>query len=136
MNIDKFKHQHTDILGAIADLRQLVQEGIVDHAYDIAQRIIAMSSIIRLHLAVEDRVLYPALAASGNQLMAGMGLRYRAEMEGIASSYLGFATKWNTSRLLAAEPETFRIEANQVLKALYDRMKREDREFYPAIEAI
>lgn len=136
MNIDKFKHQHIDILRAIADLRQLVQSGIADHAADIAQRIVAMSSIIRLHLAVEDRVLYPALEASGNKAMAGMGQQYRDEMEGIAGSYLGFASRWNTPRVLAAEPETFRTEANQVLKALYERMKREDREFYPAIEAI
>jgi hypothetical protein len=77
MNIDKFKHQHIDILAAIGELRQLVQSGIGEHAADIAQRIVAMSGIIKLHLAVEDRILYPA-----------------------------------------------------------ERMKREDREFYPAIEAI
>lgn len=136
MNIDKFKHQHIDILSAIARLRQLVQGGIAEQANDIAHSIVAMSGTIRLHLAVEDRVLYPALEASGNQAMAGMGQKYRDEMEGIAGSYLAFASRWNTARGLAAEPETFRAEANQVLKALYERMKREDREFYPAIEAI
>jgi iron-sulfur cluster repair protein YtfE (RIC family) len=136
MNIDKFKHQHIDILSAIADLRKLVQSGIANHAADIAQRIVAMSGIIKLHLAVEDRVLYPALEASGNSQLAGMGQKYRQEMDGIAGSYLNFAAKWNTPRQLAEEPEAFREEANQVLKALYDRMKREDREFYPAIEAV
>ncbi|SDF78080.1 MULTISPECIES: hemerythrin domain-containing protein [unclassified Duganella] len=136
MNIDKFKHQHIDILSAIANLRQLVQRGIIEHATDISHNIVAMSSTIRLHLAVEDRVLYPALEASGNRTMAGMSQQYRDEMEGIAGNYLDFANKWNTPRLLAAEPETFRVEANRVLKALYERMKREDREFYPAIEAI
>jgi hypothetical protein len=95
-----------------------------------------MSGIIKLHLAVEDRVLYPALEASGNSQLAGMGQKYRQEMDGIAGSYLNFAAKWNTPRQLADEPEAFREEANQVLKALYDRMKREDREFYPAIEAV
>jgi iron-sulfur cluster repair protein YtfE (RIC family) len=136
MNIDKFKRQHIDILSAIADLRKLVQSGIANHAADIAQRIVAMSGIIKLHLAVEDRVLYPALEASGNSQLAGMGQKYRQEMDGIAGSYLNFAAKWNTPRQLAEEPEAFREEANQVLKALYDRMKREDREFYPAIEAV
>jgi|SRR3954466_13175856 iron-sulfur cluster repair protein YtfE (RIC family) len=136
MNIDKFKHQHIDILSAITELRKLVQTGIANHAADIAQRIVAMSGIIKLHLAVEDRVLYPALEASGNSALAGMSQKYRREMDGIAGSYLNFAAKWNTARQLAEEPEAFRDEANQVLKALYDRMKREDREFYPAIEAV
>jgi iron-sulfur cluster repair protein YtfE (RIC family) len=136
MNIDKFKHQHINILSAIAELRKLVQTGITNHAADIAQRIVAMSGIIKLHLAVEDRVLYPALEASGNSTLAGMSQKYRQEMDGIAGSYLNFAAKWNTAPQLTEEPETFRDEANLVLKALYDRIKREDREFYPAIEAV
>ncbi|CAN7546398.1 hemerythrin domain-containing protein [Duganella sp. LjRoot269] len=135
MNIDKFKHQHLDILGAIAALRPLVQTGIADHASDISQRIIAMSGIIKLHLAVEDNFLYPALEASGNHSLAHMSKRYRDEMNGIAGAYLAFASKWNTPRLLIEQPEVFRNEANQVLKTLYERMKKEDREFYPAIEA-
>lgn len=136
MNIDKFKHQHLDILSAIGELRELVQSGISEHAADIAQRIVAMSGIVKLHLAVEDRLLYPALEASGNKALAGMSQRYRSEMEGIAGSYLHFAAKWNTALHLSTEPDAFRQEANHVLKALYERMKREDREFYPAIEAI
>jgi hemerythrin-like domain-containing protein len=135
MNIDKFKHQHIDILGAIAALRTLVQTGIATHAADISQRIIAMSGIIKLHLAVEDRILYPTLEASGNPDLARMSKHYRDEMNGISGSYLAFAAKWNTPRLLQEQPETFRQEANQVLKTLYERMKKEDREFYPAIES-
>jgi hemerythrin-like domain-containing protein len=135
MNIDKFKHQHLDILGAIAALRTLVRTGIAEHAIDIAQRIVSMSSVVKLHLAVEDRILYPALESSGNADLAQMSQHYRGEMTGIAGAYLAFAAKWNTPRLLAEQPEAFRKEANHVLKTLYERMKKEDREFYPAIEA-
>lgn len=135
MNIDKFKHQHLDILGAIAALRTLVQTGIVEHAADISQRIIGMSGIIKLHLAVEDKLLYPALEASGDAVLARMSRLYRSEMDGISGAYLAFAAKWNTPRLLSEQPEIFRDEANHVLRTLYERMKKEDREFYPAIEA-
>ncbi len=135
MNIDKFKHQHLDILSAITGLRKLVRDGIAAHAHDISQCIIAMSGVIKLHLAVEDRVLYPALEASGNAELADMSRHYRDEMDGIAGAYLAFAAKWNKPRLLMAQPEDFRQEANQVLKTLYERMKKEDGEFYPVIEA-
>lgn len=135
MNIDKFKHQHADILSAIAGLRKLVQAGIVEHAADISARIIAMSGIIKLHLAVEDRTLYPALESSGDAVLARMSARFRGEMDGISGAYLAFAGKWNTARHLAEQPEAFRDEANVVLKTLYERMRKEDREFYPAIEA-
>lgn len=135
MNIDKFKHQHLDILEAIAALRTLVQAGIAGHAAEISQRIIAMSGVIKLHLAVENRLLYPALEASGNARLARLSHQYRDEMQGISGAYLTFAAKWNTPRLLAEQPEAFRDDANSVLRTLYERMRREDREFYPAIEA-
>ncbi len=54
MNIDKFKHQHLDILRSIDLLRQLTHAGVEHNAAEIAQRIVAMSSTIKLHLAVED----------------------------------------------------------------------------------
>src|ERR1700744_2147516 len=126
MNIDKFKHQHIDILSAIDELRKLVQTGITEHAADIPRRIIAMSGIIKLHLAVEDRVLYPALESSGNISLVALSQHYRSEMDGIAGSYLEFAARWNTPRELEQHPETFRAEANHVLRVLYDRMKKED----------
>ena len=66
MNIDKFKHQHLDILRSIDLLRQLTHDGVERNAAEIAQRIVAMSSTIKLHLAVEDQALYPALQRSGN----------------------------------------------------------------------
>ena len=70
MNIDKFKHQHLDILRSIDLLRQLTHAGVERNAAEIAQRIVAMSSTIKLHLAVEDQALYPALQRSGNASLA------------------------------------------------------------------
>lgn len=135
MNIDKFKHQHTDILGGIARLRALVRGGIAANAAAIATTIIEMSGTIRLHLSVEDRVLYPALGASGNAALAQMSQRYQAEMQEIAGAYLAFARRWNGARQLCEAPEAFRAEANSVLRTVYERMRKEDTEFYPAVEA-
>jgi len=135
VNIDKFKHQHIDILGGIDALRRLTQAGIESHAQAIASRIVALSGVVRLHLAVEDRVLYPSVEGLGDERLAEMSRNYRADMADIASSYLAFASKWNTAAQLAARPEEFRAEANVVLRRVFDRMQRENRDFYPAIEA-
>lgn len=136
MNIDKFKHQHLDILDGISGLRQLVRSGINGNAARIAAQIIAMSGVIKLHLAVEDRVLYPALQACVNPALARMSRLYQGEMAGIVGAYMAFAAKWNSATRVEQAPEEFRSEANSVLKVLYERMKKEDHEFYPAIEAF
>ena len=80
MNIDKFKHQHLDILRSIDLLRQLTHAGVERNAAEIAQRIVAMSSTIKLHLAVEDQALYPALQRSGNASLARLGRQYQRDI--------------------------------------------------------
>jgi iron-sulfur cluster repair protein YtfE (RIC family) len=135
MNIDKFKHQHIEILTSISTLRALAQSGIRDNATAISERIIAMSSLIKLHLAVEDKVLYPTLQNGKDALLARMGKKYQDEMKNIAAAYMGFARRWNTSTTVAQNPEGFRRDANEVLKVLHTRMRKENTEFYPAIEA-
>lgn len=136
MNIDRFKHQHTEILSYIAALRSQVRAGIRENAQEIARLIVAMSSTIKLHLAVEDSLLYPALQDSHNRSLAIMGKRFQDEMTHIATGYLDFSRKWNIADRLVQSPEEFRAEANRVLKILFDRMQKENTDFYPAIEAL
>lgn len=136
MNIDKFKHQHHDILASIAALRKASHAGVKENAAEIARLIIEMSSTIKLHLAVEDQVLYPALRNGNNAALARMGRKYQDEMGTIASAYMGFAERWNQASSVSGDPEGFRADANTVLKTVHDRMQKENTVFYPAIEAL
>lgn len=134
MNIDRFKQQHVQILNGIAEMRALSRAGIAEHADEIAQRVIAVSTVIKLHLAAEDRALYPAALTAPDAHLVRLAHQFQSEMVGIAESYLGFSRRWNTAAQLRADPEGFRDDANRVLKLVFERMQREDREFYPAIE--
>lgn len=135
MNIDKFKQQHVEILSCISALRDMVRSGIDSNAAEIAKLIISMSSIIKLHLAVEDKILYPALQSVNNASLARMGKQFQDEMTNIALAYLNFARKWNTASTVARSPDECRSDANNVLRVLHDRMRKENTEFYPVIEA-
>ncbi|BCN36819.1 hypothetical protein ALDI51_01380 [Alicycliphilus denitrificans] len=135
MNIDRFKHDHVDILGQIDRLRQLAHAGVEGNAAAIARGIVAISSTIKLHLAVEDRLLYPALSQSGNPELARLSQRFQHDMGSIATAFMAFARRWNTAESVRGDPQSFRREANDVLRRVYERMQRENREFYPRIEA-
>lgn len=135
MNIDKFKHQHVDILRRIAALRDLTHAGVVHNAAAIAEGIIAMSAVIKLHLSVEDQALYPALQRGGDAELARLGQRFQVEMGPIAAAFDQFARRWNTAQRLREDEAAFRADANDVLRRVYQRMQREDREFYPRVEA-
>jgi hemerythrin-like domain-containing protein len=136
VNIDKFKSQHVEILTCIATLRKLSHAGVAGNAAEIAQLIISMSSIIKLHLAIEDRSLYPALARSGDGHMVNKGRQFQVEMGTIAQAYEKFALHWNTAKALQEEEEAFKADANIVLRKLHERIQRENVDLYPKVEAL
>ncbi|EHK66649.1 hemerythrin domain-containing protein [Achromobacter arsenitoxydans] len=136
MNIDKFKQQHVDILEGIASLRKLALAGVARNAAEIARGIVAMSATIKLHLAVEDRALYPAVARSADADLARQGREFQAEMDAIAAAYEAFARRWNNARSLELDERGFRDDANTVLRRVHERMQRENRDLYPRIEAM
>lgn len=135
MQIDKFKHQHGDIKRRIGELRDLTRAGAAQNAEAIALGIVAMSALIKLHLAVEDQVLYPALQADRQSDLARLARHYQSDIVPIAVAYDAFARRWNTSQSVRADEQGCRDDANLVLRKLHERMLREDRKFYPQIEA-
>ncbi len=136
MDIKRFKHQHVDILQRIDALRKLSHDGVAVNAHTIAQQIKDLGKVVNLHLAIEDRILYPAVRQAADARIAAMGQAYQEEMKGIANTYIRFTNTWSDPARVAAEPDAFRDAANTVLKMVYQRMQRENREFYPAIESI
>lgn len=136
MDIKKFRHDHSEILSHIHALRMLVKLGIADNATAIAKLIVTISSTIKLHLAVEDRVVYPAFAASRDPDIAAKGARFQSEMGEISARYMTFAGNWNTPFKIAGAPEDFREQANAVFKALFDRTQRENEELYPVLASL
>lgn len=136
MNIDRFKNQHVEILNGISVLRKLTHKGVEENAVDIAHELKALAQVIIQHLAIEDRILYPSLEQSGDERMASMSRHYQDDMKGIANAFITFSRKWTNANQLLKNAASFRDEANVVLKNVYDRMLRENKDFYPAIESF
>src|SRR3546814_14767790 len=93
-----------------------------------------MSSIIKMHLAIEDKSLYPALARCHDAEMVSKGRQFQLEMGTIAPSYEKFAFKWNTAQKLQSDEAGFKADANVVLRRLHERMVRENTDLYPKVE--
>lgn len=136
VNIDKFKQEHVYVMNSVGTLRELVQAGVSEHAEEIVAQLLAMTGAIKLHLAAEDRVLYPALANASDPLVAQTSRMFQQEMGGLAETLTGFVSRWNLAAKISQNPQGFRDEANAVFKALHMRVQRENRELYPMAEAI
>lgn len=135
MNIDRYHRDHAEIYRQINALRALSKAGVRENALAISEAITGTASHIKFHLAAEDRVLYPNLARSGDAAVAAMSARYQREMTDIAGAFAGFVEHWRVPSRLAADPDGFRHDANSVLRALFERLKHEEAELYPAAES-
>lgn len=134
VNVNKFRQDHAAILASVESLRLLVQAGVVENADEIAKMMGSMSATIRLHLAAEDRMLYPMLINAGNPEVARIARDFQCEMGGLAGSYLEFSRRWNLASKVAAGSEEFRRDANKVFKALHERIQRENEQLYALAE--
>lgn len=95
-----------------------------------------MSATIKLHLAAEDHALYPSLQRQGDPELTRMGQACQQEMSGIAGAYDSFSRRWNHPAHLSHDADGFRRDANEVLRRVYERMQRENRQFYPRVAAL
>lgn len=136
VDIERLKHQHVRILKGIAAMRKLCHEGIAENAPRLADELKSLGSVITTHLAIEDRVLYPSLYKHENQKIVEMAHSYQNEMQGITNTFVDFSHHWADTAEIQRDPEGFRSHANVALKALHMRMQKENKEFYPTIEAI
>lgn len=136
MDITHYKAQHVEMLTAIHDMRELAHAGLVEHGNEIAQHLLRLRAVISLHLAREDNLLYPEIKRHGSAKMARMADAFQTEMKQLSPVVVGFFDRWQKHGAIAREPEVFRQGANTVLKALYFRIIKENRQFYPEVEAI
>jgi hemerythrin-like domain-containing protein len=136
MNLDKMKHQHVDILEKISFLRTLSQSGVSSNAQQIAAAIVSMSAIIKTHLSAEDQFLYPQIEQDGNSKLRQVSTQFQREMADIVGEYDAFSRRWNIASKLMGNDEVFRRDANTVLRKVFERMQRENKDFYPLVERM
>ena len=136
MNIDKMKNQHVEILEKISFLRKLSQAGVSSNAQEIAIVIVSMSAIIKTHLSAEDQFLYPHIEQDGNSTLRQVSSKFKREMTDIVSEYEVFSRRWNIASKLIGNDEAFRRDANTVLRKVFERMQKENKDFYPLVERM
>ncbi len=135
MNITRLKTQHRQIIEEIDRLRRLSKDGPVKNAVQLATGVEKLGRIVTQHLAIEDRILYPRLQDGPDETLQQLGQRFQSEMADVASPFIFFSKKWQVAAEIQDDPDGFRQDANTVLRKVYERLREEDRDFYPVVEA-
>ena len=82
------------------------------------------------HLALEDRILYPALQRQGDDRIRATAARIQAEIGALADSFARYMAAWTDERI-TRDWRGFCADSGRVLDALSRRIDREERILYP-----
>ncbi len=134
---DRFRQQHNDLMALATQLQGLLNPTAL--AADATPARTVLSKLIgslTMHIATEDKVLYPELAGHKDPTVAAIAKRFAVEMKSTAGAVVAYNGKWNTSTMIKADPTGFVRDSKGIITALADRIKRENNELYAAADKV
>lgn len=130
MDMTLYTSKHEAIKQTLSEIRTL-SSSVSDNAEKIAGAVGRLSAIVQMHLASEDKFLYPDLLSKTSGVERKIAEKYMEEMKGIEKSFSAFASKYRTTSAVKDESAQFLAEMSNIENALTKRMDREEKELYP-----
>jgi hemerythrin-like domain-containing protein len=122
-------------MGKISNLLNSPDQ-IAKQAEQIRALLTSMTGKLKVHLAMEDDVLYPKLSQHQNADVRAIAKRFSDEMGGLKKAFTDYVTKWPGSMAIQKDPAAFMNETKGVLNALAERVKKENTELFPMVDKL
>lgn len=102
------REQKPPAVALIDELSKLLTpETIAAQAGEARKLVSQISGILRMHLAMEDKALYPRLAAHADERLRELSKRYAEEMGGLHASFTSYLARWPTQSSITRDAEGF-----------------------------
>jgi hypothetical protein len=134
--VESCRRQHRQILELATELEQVLKKPgeVASHGGDVRKLISKMSGLVKVHLANEDKVLYPRLVSSKQAKVSSTAKEFTTSMGGLVNTYVAWDAKW-TAQLIAQKPNDFVHESRTIIDALGSRVSHEERDLYRLAES-
>lgn len=133
---DSLREQHKKALEIVSAIQaDLNPTKLAQDAQAISANLSKLSGTIGVHLAMEDKSLYPAMMGSANAEVKKAADKFSKEMGNIGAVFGAYTKKWNAGTI-KSDPNAFITETKQIISVLGDRIKREEAELYPLADKL
>ena len=132
MHTASLRQQHAELGAILGNLARMAKTG--SPGSEIRAALVDLSGKLTMHLAGEDRMVYPALQASKDPQVAAMAKRFATEMGGLGAAFKAFTHRFATPALIEADRSGFASTLQGVTEAIVKRVQAEERELYPAAD--
>lgn len=124
--------EHTDLARMVDELRRAVDDDEPDFER-LAHARWRLGFLLAVHLAKEDKHVYPALKRHENASLASLATKYETEMGDIDQRYRDYLADWPI-QMITKRWLQFRLATTDLMDKLVQRIKREERELYPLLD--
>lgn len=132
---DMYRNQHKELLDMVVKITPLLNPQAVKVKSGIIRSALArLAGKISIHLQVEDIVLYSLMKADPKAKATAD--RFQREMVDIKTALTGYLGKYATPEAIAANTDGFIADTQGILKALGERIRREESELYPLFDTL
>lgn len=121
--------EHATILGIAKDILDHIASDDFDVLTVVKLRW-RMAHILAVHLAKEDKILYPKLKTDADQRLARLATAFEEEMGNLAAGYHAYMAAWS-GEAIAADRAAFCNDTARIMALLGRRIDKEERELYP-----
>jgi hypothetical protein len=133
----RYRDQHTNIMSVATELgQQLIPSRLAADGSAARRMLSELSGKLIVHLAAEDNLLYPQLLSCHDMAAQALTRRFISEMGPLAQAFKAYAVRWGTLKRIESKPEEFADETRAIIKALSERIRRENTELYPLADAL
>lgn len=134
MDLATLERQHKEIEEIVLDIKQTINNNDIEgDAAHIAKQISMLTGKLRIHLATEDKNMYPYLLENGDEKVKRIAKEYADEMGHISEAFMAYKDKFNTRTKIINSPQEFMSETKEIFKVLGERMDKEDTHLYKYI---
>lgn len=134
--LNQLKNQHTEILDIIKESKILVNDLSDENKTSLAKNISRLAGILKIHLANEDRYLYPSFINSGEATLKAKSEAYQKEMGNLNTIFTEFKNSYNTKSKIDQKETEAKKAILEVFSAVEKRIDKEDHDLYILAEKL
>lgn len=130
-----FVQQHEDMLVIAKEISKLLDPNILAKEAQPARSLLSkLSAKLKIHLASEDKSLYPELLNHKDANVKATAKKFMDEMGGISDVFVKYTEKWVSADAIQKNPNDFIKDTKDLFSALAKRIEKENRELYPLVD--
>ncbi|WP_258049705.1 hemerythrin domain-containing protein [Clostridium weizhouense] len=134
ININSFLRQHKEILEEVNHIDKIINKSdYIEHLNEFVTHINKLAGKLNVHLASEDKFLYPSLINGNDNNLKTLANLYMTEMGNISNTFTNYKDNHNTKNKINTNISGFVHETNMILKEIKKRISKEESELYKLI---